>query len=332
MTTPLQKNIKEQYQEIQELSEAVLMKTWWMTTLDDLEVIWEGVRSSQWSAQEEMKNKQDWLVSRLLCYSWMMKNEQFKSIEGQVLSEQRLEDFMRFVPSLRYRFHELYNRWPHWNRENEELVNRVEARVQSCTEDEARDIWKRWARVAKDFGITLDSESLYGEDFRKLLDLEDKKLMKQIEGGKRAARKMNAEIEHYNHCVLGASVLLEFLLQEHQTLEHMDVSYSILSSFNSTTRGKSKALFFDIFKRFNTGCPVYEDDNNGFFQWTEKNAGHYYLWKRESSDSLRRSLWNYRHPDDVHLVLFEPNYFVPGEQSYSLLISKPGEKSIYDIL
>lgn len=319
-------------QEIQELSHTVLMQTWWMTTLDDLEVIWKGVRSSQWSAQEEIKNKLDWLVSRSLFYSWIDKNEKFKSIENQVLLEQRLEDFMRFVPSLRYRFHELYNRWPSWNRENEELVKRVEERVRSCSEEKARDIWKRWARVAKDYGIALNSESLYGENFRKMFDLEDKMLMKQIEGGKRAARKRNAEIEHYNHCVLGASVLLEFLLQEHKTLDFQGVSYSILSSFNSTQKRKSKTVFFDIFNHFNTGCPMYENDQDGFFDWTEKNAGHYYLWKRESSDTLKRSLWNFRYPDDVHLVLFEPNYITFKDGAHTLSVSKTGEKSIYDIL
>ena len=319
-------------QEIQELSRTVLMQTWWMTTLDDLEVIWKGVRSSQWSPQEEMKNKLDWLVSRSLFYSWTDKNEKFKSIENQVLLEQRLENFMRFIPSLRYRFHEFYNRWPRWNREKEELVKRVEERVQSCSEDEARGIWKSWASVAKEFGIVLDPDSLYGENFRKPLDLEDKKLMKQIEGGKRAARKMNAEIEHYNHCVVGASVLLEFLLRENQTHDYQGVSNSILSSFNSAQREQSKTYYFDIFNRFNTGCPMYEYDQDGYHDWTEKNAGHYYLWKRESSDTLKRSFWNFRHPDDVRLVLFEPNYISFKDGSHTLSVSKTGEKSIYDIL
>lgn len=290
-------------------------------------------RTSHWSVQEEMNNKLEWLTSRMIFYSWTRKNEKFKSIESFVQSEHILEDFMRFIPSLRYRFSELYNRWPSWNLDkNEGLVKLVEERVQSCSEDDARDIWKRWASTAKEFGITLDSESIYGEKFLPLYDLNDKKLMKNIEGGKRVARKRNAIIEHHNHCLLGSSVLLEFLLSEHQTDEKKGVSYSILSSFNSTQRQKSKDLFFNIFERFNTGCPRYEDDKNGFTNWTETNERSYYLWKRESSDSLKRSLWNYRYPDDTHLVLFEPNYIEPGERSYSLIVSKPGEKSIYDIL
>lgn len=326
------KKQQEQCLSIEDLSQTVLMQTWWMMTMDELEVIWKGVRSSQWTEQEEMNNKLDWLASRSFFYTWSRKNEEFKAIENQVLLEQRLESFMRFIPSLRYRFHELYNRWPGWNREDEELVKRVEERVQSISQEEARDIWKRWASAAKDYGIVLDPESLYGEHFRELLDLEDKKLMKQIEGGKRAARKINAEIEHYNHCVLGASVLLDFLLQEHKTLDYQGVSNSVLSSFNSTQRGKSKTLFFEIFHRFNTGCPVYEDDKDGFFDWTEKNAGLYNLWKRESSDTLKRALWNFRHPEDVHLVLFEPNYISFKDGLHTFSVSKTGEKSIYDIL
>lgn len=331
MNTPIQKSQQEQRQAIQELSHTVLMQTWWMTTMEDLEVIWKGVRSSQWTAKEEMNYKLDWLASRSLFYSWSEKNEKFKAIENQVLFEQRLESFMRFIPSLRYRFHELYNRWPGWNHDKEELVKRVAERVQSISKEEAREIWKRWASTAKDYGISLDPDSLYGEKFREPLDLEDKKLMKMIEGGKRAARKKNAEIEHYNHCVLGSSVLLEFLLQEQQTRDYNGVSDSILSSFNSTQREKSKTIFFDIFNQFNTGCPLYEDDKDGFHDWTEKNAGQYYLWKRESADTLKRAFWNFRHPDDVHLVLYETNYISFKDGSHTLLVSKTGEKSIYDI-
>ena len=107
---------------------------------------------------------------------------------------------------------------------------------------------------------------------------------------------------------MGFSLLLEIIMKDVDSEEFNLIRGSILWTMQSTRTARSRDLFFSVFKSFNTGCPDYKTDITGFHQWEADLLSLYESWKHESSDTLRRCLWNYRYPDDEMVVLFEPNH------------------------